>query len=49
LLGALVLAAVMNLMNILGIGTWYQNLVLGFVVILAVAAADFGRRRTART
>ena len=48
-LGALVLAAVMNLMNMLGIGTWYQNLVLGFVVILAVAAADFGRRRTART
>ena len=49
LLGALVLAAVMNLMNILGIDTWYQNLVLGFVVILAVAAADFGRRRTARS
>ena len=48
-LGALVLAAVMNLMNMLGIGTWYQNLVLGLVVILAVAAADFGRRRTART
>ena len=48
-LGALVLAAVINLMNMLGIGTWYQNLVLGLVVILAVAAADFGRRRTART
>lgn len=48
LLGALVLAAMLNLMNLLGIGTWYQNLALGIVVILAVALAEYGRRRSQR-
>lgn len=48
LLGALVLAAMLNLMNLLGIGTWYQNLALGIVVVLAVSLAEYGRRRTLR-
>jgi ribose/xylose/arabinose/galactoside ABC-type transport system permease subunit len=43
LLGGMVLAASLNLLNVWGVGTWYQNLVVGGVLIAAVV---IGRRRS---
>jgi len=46
LLGALVLAGLLNLLNMLGVDTWYQNLITGLVLLFAVTLAEQGRRRS---
>ncbi|MCV4601190.1 hypothetical protein OFC63_34750, partial [Escherichia coli] len=45
LLGSLVFASGLNLLAIWGIGTWYQNLIVGTVLIAAVALSRIGRSR----
>jgi ribose/xylose/arabinose/galactoside ABC-type transport system permease subunit len=45
LLGSLVFAAGLNLLAIWGIGTWYQNLIIGTVLIVAVALSGLGRKQ----
>lgn len=45
LLGSLVFASGLNLLAIWGIGTWYQNLIVGTVLIAAVALSRIGRPR----
>jgi ribose/xylose/arabinose/galactoside ABC-type transport system permease subunit len=46
LLGSLVFASGLNLLAIWGIGTWYQNLIIGTVLIVAVALSGLGRKTT---
>jgi len=45
LLGAVAFSAGLNLLTIWGIGTWYQNLAIGFVLILAVGLSEMNRKR----
>lgn len=45
LLGSFVFAAGLNLLAIWGIGTWYQNLIVGTVLIVAVALSGIGRKQ----
>jgi ribose transport system permease protein len=45
LLGAVAFSAGLNLLTIWGIGTWYQNLAIGVVLILAVGLSEMNRKR----
>jgi ribose transport system permease protein len=42
-MGALVLTALLNLMNILGVGVFYQPIVIGAVVILSAVLYRYQR------
>lgn len=45
LLGAVAFASGLNLLAIWGVGTWYQNLVIGIVLIVAVGLSKMSRRK----
>lgn len=46
LLGSVAFAAGLNLLAIWGVGTWYQNLAIGIVLILAVGLSKMSRKKT---
>ena len=45
LLGSIAFASGLNLLAIWGVGTWYQNLIIGIVLILAVGLSPMSRNR----
>lgn len=45
LLGSVAFAAGLNLLAIWGVGTWYQNLAIGIVLILSVGLSGMSRNR----
>lgn len=45
LLGATAFSAGLNLLAIWGVSTWYQNLAIGFVLILSVGLSEMSRKR----
>jgi ribose transport system permease protein len=45
LLGSVAFAGGLNLLAIWGVGTWYQNLVIGVVLILSVGLSKMSRKR----
>jgi ribose transport system permease protein len=45
LLGSIAFASGLNLLAIWGVGTWYQNLIIGLVLILAVGFSPMSRNR----
>ena len=46
LLGAVAFASGLNLLAIWGVGTWYQNLAIGIVLIVSVGLSKIGRRKS---
>ena len=46
LLGSIAFAAGLNLLAIWGVGTWYQNLAIGIVLILSVGLSTMSRKKT---
>lgn len=46
LLGAVAFASGLNLLAIWGVGTWYQNLTIGIVLIVAVGFSKISRKKT---
>ncbi|TIS61660.1 MAG: ABC transporter permease [Mesorhizobium sp.] len=46
LLGSIAFAAGLNLLAIWGVGTWYQNLAIGVVLILSVGLSKMSRKKT---
>ncbi|MBL8583153.1 MAG: ABC transporter permease [Rhizobiaceae bacterium] len=48
LLGAVAFASGLNLLAIWGVGTWYQNLAIGVVLIVSVGLSKMSRRKANR-
>lgn len=46
LLGSIAFAAGLNLLAIWGVGTWYQNLAIGVVLIISVGLSKMSRKKT---
>ncbi|TPL36021.1 ABC transporter permease [Mesorhizobium sp. B2-4-6] len=46
LLGSVAFAAGLNLLAIWGVGTWYQNLAIGVVLIISVGLSQMSRKKT---
>ncbi|MET3591690.1 ribose/xylose/arabinose/galactoside ABC-type transport system permease subunit [Mesorhizobium shonense] len=46
LMGSIAFAAGLNLLAIWGVGTWYQNLAIGVVLILSVGLSKMSRKKT---
>ncbi|TGP24923.1 MULTISPECIES: ABC transporter permease [unclassified Mesorhizobium] len=46
LLGSVAFAAGLNLLAIWGVGTWYQNLAIGVVLIISVGLSKMSRKKT---
>jgi ribose transport system permease protein len=46
--GAIILALIVNGMNLLGVQTFWQNAVMGTIILISVFADQFGGRRLAR-
>jgi ribose transport system permease protein len=47
--GSIILALIVNGMNLLGVQTFWQNAVMGTIILISVFADQLGGRRLTRT